>query len=436
MPYLNSWGLHPGPSQHNKSIRWTNDIADAFDKLSHDELTSLPFGNGRSYGDSCLASSNFVLHLRPLNNFISADWSHGIISAQAGVTLEEVLRLSIPNGWFLPVTPGTKFVTLGGAIANDVHGKNHHMRGTFGSHVLDFDLVRSDRGPMTVSPNSESELFSATIGGLGLTGIITRVTVKLVPITSSSIDVTTERFGNLEEFIELSNELDSTHEYGVAWLDCLAKNHNLGRGIYDAGNHSKLGNLELINNKKKSIPFTPPISLINSLSVPAFNALYYNRAFPERKYSIQHYDPFFYPLDGINNWNRLYGARGFQQYQCVIPLEQSADAITQILKRIAHHKHGSFLAVLKRCGSHKSPGLLSFPIEGISLALDFANNSKSKPLFRELDTIVSDANGRLYPAKDAHMPASLFQKSYPEWHTVEKLRDPRLLSKFWERVTK
>ena len=436
MPHLNSWGRHPGPAQHSTPIHWEKELATASNNLTSDQLTSLPFGNGRSYGDSCLASSNSVLHLRHLNNFISVDWNTGIISAQAGVTLEEILQISVPRGWFLPVTPGTKFVTLGGALANDVHGKNHHVRGTFGCHVLDFDLYRSDRGMITVSASSESELFAATIGGLGLTGVITRVRLQLVRINSSYIDVTTERFGSLSEFIELSNELDPTHEYAVAWIDCLAKGQNIGRGIYDAGNHSRVGNLDALKGKKRNIPITPPISLINSFSVKAFNSLYYNKSFPERKHSIQHFDPFFYPLDGINHWNRLYGPRGFQQYQCIIPTAQAPEAIREILTRIAHHKHGSFLAVLKRCGNQASPGLLSFPQEGISLALDFANNARSKPLFNELDAIIGEAKGRLYPAKDAHMPASLFQNSYPQWQTLEKLRDPNLLSKFWERVTK
>lgn len=435
MKLLNSWGRHPGPAQHSTPIFWEKELVTASKKILDEQQTTLPFGNGRSYGDSCLASSNKVLHMRQLKNFVSADWELGVISAQAGVTLDEILRLCVPKGWFLPVTPGTKFITLGGALANDVHGKNHHVKGTFGCHVLDFDLHRSDRGTLTVSPDNDPELFAGTIGGLGLTGVITRISLKLIRINSSYIDVTSERFSNLSEFISLSDELDPTHDYAVAWVDCLAKGANLGRGIYDAGNHSQVGNLDTLNSKKKSVPITPPVSMINALTVKVFNSFYYNKAFPERKNSIQHFDPFFYPLDGINNWNRLYGARGFQQYQCVIPTPNAEDGISEILKRIAHHKHGSFLAVIKRCGGQRSPGLLSFPLEGISLALDFANNARSKQLFKELDAIVDEACGRLYPAKDAQMSASLFQKGYPQWQTVEKLRDPTLLSKFWKRVT-
>lgn len=436
MTPLNSWGFHPGPVQHGQPIYWPNEIAKAISHLSDEHATSLPFGNGRSYGDSCLASSNKVLHLKHLNKFLSADWETGIICAEAGVTLDEILRLSVPNGWFLPVTPGTKFATLGGAIANDVHGKNHHVRGTFGKHVLTIEMFRSDVGLLRASPTENVGLFNATIGGLGLTGIISHACLQLIPIKSSYIDVTTERFGNLSEFLELSDELDQNYDYSVAWIDCLAKGKNIGRGIFDAGNHSAVGDLDPFDKKKKSVPITPPISLINSFTVKAFNAVYYNKAFPERKYSVQHYEPFFYPLDGINHWNRLYGARGFQQFQCVIPTQQAEATITDILGRISHHQHGSFLAVLKRCGNIGSPGILSFPIEGVSLALDFANNARSKPLFKELDSLVCEAGGRLYPAKDAHMSSEFFQQSYPNWQTIERYRDPTLLSKFWERVTK
>ncbi len=432
---LKSWGNYPQHPQTGKSTNWLNDLSKDFSDLVKNYGTTLPFGNGRSYGDSCLAASNHLLQMRNLNRFIEADWKRGIIKAQAGVTLEEILNLSIPHGWFLPVTPGTKYVTLGGAVANDVHGKNHHIRGTFGCHVKSFSLLRSNQEPIVCSSQENFDLFGATIGGLGLTGIIQWVEFKMIPIVSSLIDTSTIRFSSLDEFFDLSDELDVLNEYSVAWVDCLAKGKNIGRGVFMAGNHSAEGELKVSKKAKITMPFTPPISLINSLSLKCLNLAYYNLHKAGRQQKVADYDSFFYPLDGILNWNRIYGKKGFQQYQCVIPNQNAAEAIKEILSAISKVGAGSFLAVLKRCGQIKSPGLLSFPIAGISLALDFAQRQEfNVKLFSRLDQIVRQAQGRLYLAKDAHMLGSDFKNFYPNWEKLENWRDPALYSHFWKRV--
>jgi FAD/FMN-containing dehydrogenase len=428
---LKSWGNYPNHSQISHVTNWRDDLSADFLAVVKNHQTTLPFGNGRSYGDSCMASSGHVLQTRNLNRFIEVDWTRGIIKAEAGVTLEEILNLSIAQGWFLPVTSGTKYVTLGGAVANDIHGKNHHIRGTFGCHVQSFSLLRSDQKSLICSPQENANLFNATIGGLGLTGIIEWVEIKLMPIVSSLIDSTAIRFNSIDEFFDLSNELDAKNEYSVAWIDCL----NVGRGVFFVGNHAKNGELKVSQKTKITMPITPPFSLMNGLSVKLLNATYYNLHKKGRQQKTLNYDPFFYPLDRILKWNRAYGKAGFQQYQCVIPEQNSRAAIKEILNEISRAKAGSFLAVLKRCGKIKSPGLLSFPLPGISLALDFAQRDEfNKKLFSRLDKILRQAKGRLYPAKDAHMSAADFKNFYPAWEALEHLRDPALSSHFWNRV--
>jgi len=433
---LTSWGRYPAFVQTPHACNWRNDLPSLLNTLQKTYGTTLAFGNGRSYGDSCLAQSNQVLDTRALNRFIAVDWEKGIITAEAGLTLGELLEIAIPHGWFLPVTPGTKYVTLGGALANDVHGKNHHLRGTFGQFVQKFSLIRSDQPPITCSQQENKEFYAATIGGLGLTGIIEWIELKLLPIKSSQMNVTHIRFNTLSEFFALSSELDRHHEYSVAWIDCLAKGAAAGRGIYTVGNHANDGILKISKQNKLSIPFTPPVSIINNLSLRIFNSIYYHSQAKQQQNKILGYERFFYPLDRILYWNRIYGPYGFQQYQCVIPEDAAPSAIKELLASIANMGMGSFLAVLKRCGSITSPGLLSFPMAGTSLALDFPQKKTlATQLFPRLDTIVRQAGGRLYPAKDAHMSSKDFQHFYPAWQQVEKLRDPALSSHFWERVT-
>lgn len=433
---LASWGGYPQVAQTLEACHWRGELRGRLAALRDAHGSTLPHGNGRSYGDSCLAASDHLLSLRPLDRFIRLDRASGVLQAEAGITLGEILAIVIPQGWFLPVTPGTQFATLGGAIANDVHGKNHHVRGTFGRHLRRFALVRSDREPLLCSPQEHPELFAATIGGLGLTGVIEWAEIQLVPIRSSRIETTEVRFGSLAEFFAVSAELDPAMEYSVSWLDCLAGGAQRGRGIYTGGNHASYERLAVERPVKLSVPVTPPLSLVNRWSLRLFNELYWHRQPAGRRRRIVGYEPFFYPLDRILRWNRIYGRQGFQQYQCVIPQAEAPAAVGELLGAIARSGSGSFLAVLKRCGALASPGLLSFPMPGTTLALDFPqDDALVRTLFPRLDAIVREAGGRLYPAKDAHMRGADFRRSYPAWEQLEALRDPALCSRFWRRVT-
>ncbi|WP_028218311.1 FAD-binding oxidoreductase [Paraburkholderia oxyphila] len=433
---LQSWGRYPYAPQSSEPLAWRDTIrarlADACTRLG----TTLAFGNGRSYGDSCLAATDHVLPMRGLARFMSADWTSGVVRAEAGMTLGELLAVCLPRGWMLPVTPGTQFATLGGAVANDVHGKNHHVRGTFGRHVRRFSLLRSDRPALECAPDEETALFHATIGGLGLTGVIEWVEIQLMPVRSSHIAVSRMRYANLNEFLALSRGHEATHEYGVAWVDCLARGQSLGRGIYTCGDHALDGDLSLPAKRARAVPFVLPLSPVNRTTVQAFNALYYRRQRPGIELARMDPASFFYPLDNIRHWNRLYGRRGFQQHQCVIPDASAPDALRAILHTIATSGSGSFLAVLKRCGSLVSPGLLSFPMAGVSLALDFPQDERrNTALFARLDAIVAESGGRQYPAKDAHMSGEHFRAAYPAWQELERHRDPALMSRFWKRTT-
>jgi len=433
---LQSWGHYPHAPQSGHPLAWRDAIDAELRRTSVRFGTTLAFGNGRSYGDSCLAATDHVLHMRGVSRFISADWTTGVVRAEAGVTLGEVLSAAVPRGWMLPVTPGTQFVTLGGAVANDVHGKNHHVRGTFGRHLRRFSLLRSDRAPAECAPGEHADLFCATIGGLGLTGVIEWVEIQLMPVRSSRIATTSIRFDNLDGFFALSDELDSQHEYGVAWVDCLARGASLGRGIYMCGDHAQDGELTLPAPRVRSMPFALPLSLINRYTLKPFNALYYHRQRHRTAHATVDLNGFLYPLDSILHWNRIYGRQGFQQHQCVLPETSARDALHAILAAISHSGSGSFLAVLKRCGALASPGLLSFPMPGVSLALDFPQHARrNDALFATLDAIVSEAGGRQYPAKDAHMSGACFRAAYPAWQQLERQRDPALMSRFWKRTT-
>ncbi|MCA8336442.1 FAD-binding oxidoreductase [Burkholderia multivorans] len=432
-----SWGRYPARPQTPHDITWRNDLPHIWSRVVDGHRSTLAFGNGRSYGDSCLAASGHVLRTRSLDRLISADWETGVLRAESGITLEQILEVTIPRGWILPVTPGTKYATLGGAIANDVHGKNHHVRGTFGRHVRRFMLARSDGARLECTAETNAAFHAATIGGLGLTGIIEWAEIELMPIKSSSINVTSIRFGNLDEFFALSEAYDALHEYSVAWIDCLGRDDQLGRGIFMVGDHAAEGALEVDRRPKRTVPFTFPAPIFNKATLRAFNGLYYHRQQAREVHSTVSYDRYFYPLDALLEWNRIYGRRGFQQYQCVVPRSVARDATRDMLRAIADSGTGSFLAVLKRCGDIQSPGLLSFPMEGTSLALDFPQrDDKNRRLFAVLDAIVREAAGRIYPAKDAHMTGEDFRAAYPDWEQVDTLRDPALLSNFWNRVTR
>lgn len=396
----------------------------------------LAHGNGRSYGDVCLSDKGTLLRTTALDRFISFDRKNGILRCESGVTLHSILQLVVPQGWFLASTPGTQYATIGGAVANDVHGKNHHVQGSFGHHVRAFELIRSTGERLLCRPDHNAAMFRATVGGLGLTGLLSWVEIQLIPIHNPWMWVASHRFENLEHFWQLNAEAEQQWPYTVAWIDCLAGGKAQGRGVLFTGKHAAhQPHPPHHKERSKKVPFELPFSLVNPLSLRGFNALYYHQPLKPQG-SLQHYAPYFYPLDAIQNWNRIYGHKGFYQYQCVLPPTVAADATTQLLAAITQSGQGSFLAVLKNFGSQTSVGMLSFPRPGTTLALDFPNlGVKTLKLFNRLDAIVSEAGGALYPAKDARMPASLFQSGFPNWKEFSNFIDPAFSSLFWRRVT-
>lgn len=403
--------------------------------LPDDGRTVLPYGLGRSYGDSCLNDGNALIRARDLDRLIAFDAESGLLRCEAGVTLAEITDFALPRGFFLPVTPGTKFVTVGGAIANDVHGKNHHRDGSFGHHVPRFELLRSDGSRTGCSPAEEGALYRASLGGMGLTGLITWADIQLRPVKGPWMRQRALRFSSLDEFFELSGPLEQEHAYLVAWLDCASAASGT-RGVLFAGDHDEQPG-EPIARRPLPFPVRPPFSLVNGLTLRAFNELYFR--IPRGGGSEQRvsYEPFFYPLDGITSWNRMYGPRGFFQYQCLVPDDEPGrEALAAILARIWKSGEGSFLAVLKRLGTMESLGMMSFPRPGYTLALDFPNRGESTlALLESLDEVVRGCAGRVYVAKDSRMSAESFRAYYPDWEAFAAFVDPRFSSSFWRRVT-
>lgn len=431
MPPFQSWGRFPQVEQTEVPLFWTTDFPP---RSGHG--TVLPVGLGRSYGDACLNAGNTVCLTPLLKRFLDFDPNTGILACEAGVSLAEILEVFVPRGWFLPVTPGTKFVTVGGAIANDVHGKNHHVSGTFGRFVRRFELVRSNGECLLCSPDLNPDLFSATIGGLGLTGFISWAEIQLRPIVSRQITMQSIKFCGLPEFIELSREF-AKHEYTVSWVDCVATGDNAARGIFMAGDHSTQPE-ELKSRPPRGIPvpFDFPGLALNHYSVSLFNTAYYHKQRQKRITTTIDYDPFFYPLDSVLHWNRIYGRLGMTQFQCCIPHEKGLTAATAILDAVARSGLASFLTVLKVCGDICSPGMMSFPRPGITIALDFPiKPGRTAPLIQRLNQMTLEAGGRIYPAKDAFMTAAQYRAFYPRLEEFKTFVDPGISSSFWRRVT-
>lgn len=396
----------------------------------------LPHGNGRSYGDVCLTNRGSALVTSGLDRFMAFDANHGVLRCESGISLYEILRLIVPCGWFLPCTPGTGFATLGGALANDVHGKNHHVAGSFGDHIRAFELLRSDGQRLLCSPKENTPLFKATIGGLGLTGLVSWVELQLTPIQNPWMWVESNRFANLDEFWALNSLTEKQWPYTVAWIDCLAKGADRGRGILFNGRHASAQHrLPHYRPTSKRVPVELPFSLINTASLRCFNALYYRQPTKPQGY-LSHFSPYFYPLDQIRDWNRIYGRSGFYQYQCVLPPSAAKEGIAHLLDEIAKSGQGSFLAVLKTFGNRPGPGMLSFARPGATLALDFPHKgSDTKALLDRLDTVVAESGGALYPAKDCRMTPAMFRLGYPQWESFAHFIDPAFSSHFWKRVT-
>ncbi len=390
----------------------------------------LPFGNGRSYGDVCLNPGGTLWSTRGLDRFIAFDGESGVVECEAGVLLGEIIDVVLPRGWFLPVAPGTRYVTVGGAIANDVHGKGHHRTGSFGDHLLSLQLVRTDGELIECSANANADWLRATIGGLGLTGVITRARLQLRRVAGAWLDADAQPFETLDAFFALSGAATRDFEYNVAWIDCAAG----GRGVFFRANHSASCD-PLLPPSPRRFPLEPPISLVNRLSLRAFNAAYFRAHQIRQGRRQQDYRSFFFPLDNLLEWNRIYGPRGFFQYQSLVPPVAQLEATRAMLQEISRSRMGSFLAVLKTFGDRPAPGLLSFPAAGTTLALDFPNQGENTlALFRRLDAIVLAAGGRLYPAKDARMAPSMFAAGYPRLPEFLRFRDPGIASSLSRRL--
>jgi len=406
-----NWGNYPAIETEEKTFTFKEQLDEP---LQHfDEIIAR--GNGRCYGDASL--SRTTISTLKFDKVLSFDTTNGIFECQSGLTLDKILEVIVPKGWFLPVTPGTKFITVGGAIASDVHGKNHHVDGSFSNHVLEMDVVLANGQTITCSSKSNSDLFWATCGGMGLTGIITRAKFDLKKIETSYIRQKQIKANNLEEVIKLFEE-NKHYTYSVAWIDCLKKGEQFGRSILILGEHAKLDELDeqkkkdplqLPRKKQVTFPFTLPSFVLNQFTVKAFNFLYYGKNFKTEINNLVSYEPFFYPLDAILHWNRGYGKKGFVQYQFVLPLE-SKQGLIEILKKISDKGLGSFLAVLKVFG--KQDDLISFPKEGYTLALDFPVRKGLFEFLDELDKVVLDYGGRLYLSKDARMKSEIFWQGY------------------------
>jgi decaprenylphospho-beta-D-ribofuranose 2-oxidase len=419
MMRVSGWGRFPQVETDCIDMR---DVADARTALAEHE-TLIARGNGRSYGDAALNPS-CVLSTRRCDHILAFDPESGRVTVEAGLLLAELLEFAVPRGWFPPVMPGTKLVTIGGMIAADVHGKNHHVAGTFSRHVEDFLLMMADGSIRRCLPGQSDRLFEATCGGMGLTGIILEATIRLMRIETGSLRQETLRAGDFDTAMALCEE-SADHTYGVAWIDCLERGSGLGRALIYRGEHAgrdeaAAAPLAVPRRQTRRIPFDLPQLVLNPWSIRAFNELYYRRARPG--IALVDYETFFFPLDAILDWNRLYGRRGFTQHQCVIPKAASRAAIRAILERVSESGYGSFLAVLKLFGG-EGDGLLSFPREGYTLTLDFPLNGATLALLRELDAIVADHGGRIYLAKDARADAAMMRSGYARLESFKRIRD-------------
>lgn len=426
---ISGWGNYPVVEAN---ICETKKISNLFPCLLENPSV-LARGLGRSYGDSSLNEQ--VISTLQLNHFLHFDSKTGRIKAESGVSLKEILEVFMPKGWFLPTTPGTKYITLGGAIAADVHGKNHHKDGTFTNYISEIELLLSNGETTICSRDLNPSLFNATCGGNGLTGIILNATLELKPIETAYINQITLKAKNIDHIMDIFEEYEDT-TYSVAWIDCLATGEQMGRSIFTVGEHATLDDLllakisgaplEIKNGARIGVPFYFPRHALNKYSIKGFNAALYHKNLQDRTYSVIHYNPFFYPLDFITDWNKIYGKRGFTQYQFVLPRESGRSGFKSVLKKIIERGLGSFLAVLKLCGE-ENKNYLSFPMKGYSLALDFPISRELFPFLKEMDRMVTDLGGRIYLTKDASVTTDYLGIHYPklsQFLQVKKQYDP------------
>lgn len=409
---ITNWGNYPveNADEYQPAFR------DQLQALAAEKKDWIPRGNGRCYGDASLAPT--VITTTKLNRFISFDTLNGILDCESGVTLDQVLEVIVPKGWFLPVTPGTKLITIGGAVGSDVHGKNHHVDGSFSNHIVDMDVILPGGELIVCSPDAHADLFWATCGGMGLTGLISRVKFRLKKIETSYIKQKQIKAANLDEIIRLFEEYKD-YTYSVAWIDCLKKGKGFGRSILMLGEHAQLSELtpaqqqqplKVVNKTLFRFPVYLPSIFLNKLSIGIFNFLFYLKNTKKEINNVVPYEPFFYPLDVIDEWNKMYGRKGFVQYQFVLPLNQK-EGLANILHRITERGFASFLAVLKVFG--KQDTMIGFPMEGFTLALDIPIRNGLFEFLDEMDKLVLEYGGRIYLSKDARMKAHTFQESYP-----------------------
>ncbi len=387
-------------------------------------------GLGRSYNNAAQNDGGLVLSMAEMTDVLSFDQASGVVTCEAGVSLEQLMVRLLPAGWFVPVSPGTRQVTVGGAIAADVHGKNHHSAGSFARHVLSFDLLTADGDVRTVTPESDADLFWGTAGGMGLTGIILRATIAMKPVETSRLIVDTVRMANIDDTMAYLASTDKDYDYTVAWTDCLAGRGSLGRSVITSGDFATIGEVRY-RNRARPLEFKPsalvgappvvPAGLVNARTVALLNEAWFRKAPRRRTGEIQTIGRFFHPLDGIRNWNRVYGPAGFRQYQYVVPFG-AEDVVRRSLERISALRAPSFVTVLKRFGEGDQ-GMLSFPMPGWTLALDFPSRTPwLSQLLGELDELVLEAGGRLYLAKDSRIPAELMPRMYPRYEDFRRLR--------------
>jgi len=385
---------------------------------------ALARGLGRSYGDAAQLGGGLVLNNRALNG-VSRISDDGTVTVGAGVSIDELLHVAMPKGWFVPVTPGTRQVTVGGAIAADVHGKNHHFDGSFGQHVSSMRLA-TPSGLRVVEPASEPELFWASVGGMGLTGVITEATLQMTPIETSQMLVDTDRYDDLDAVMAAMVEGDANYRYSVAWIDCMTNSKNTGRAILTRGDHASArdaGSSERAapGQPRLAVPFTPPGGLVNAWSIRAFNEAWFRRAPRHRERELQDVAAFFHPLDGVRGWNRMYGPRGFVQYQFVVP-DDASETLARAVRHVAGSGVANFVGVLKRFGPANA-GLLSFPMAGWTLALDLPVGPEGLPrLLDELDDMVIGAHGRVYLAKDARLESASAWAMYPKLEEFRRIK--------------
>jgi len=411
---MHGWGRYPRLDCHATQPKTAAECAHTVASVG----SLIARGLGRSYGDSSLAEE--VLQTRYLDQMLEFDAGQGLLTCAAGVSLQEILQTFVPRGWFLPVTPGTRFVTVGGAIASDVHGKNHHAAGSFSRHVSAMEILLGNGECVIATPTQRRDLFESTCGGMGLTGVILKASLRLQRVRSSLIRVTTVKAPDLQTAL-YEFERNESATYSVAWIDCLARGRSLGRSILMLGEHANEGPLVVSAAQPRSVHLEFTGALVNAFTVRMFNALYFHKNFRATRSRMVPLEPYFYPLDALADWNRLYGRRGFLQYQFVIPKEAGPAGLRGLIERIAASGQGSFLAVLKLLGRGNGYPL-SFPFEGYTLALDFKAEPAVFDLLRELDSQVLDLGGRLYLAKDGRMSQATFQAGYPKWMEFEAVR--------------